>query len=259
MKQNKLKILIIIMLFFMDISNVYADSLNDYVNEETKYKVILEDDAFLLTANELEKLKKKMIPLTEYGHVLFKTTNSNSTFTHQYAETVYSEKFGNQSGTMFLIDMSKREIYIYSAGANYNVITKEKAYIITDNVYKLATGKKYYKCAKKAFSQIHTLLEGKPIIEPMKYISNVLISVTTSFLLTYIVILTTTKIRKTNEKKLLKNCNVLFDVKDIKVKKTGTHKEYNPRTSSSSGGLSGGGRSFGGGGRSSGGGGGHRF
>ena len=50
---------------------------------------------------------------------------------------------------------------------------------------------------------------------------------------------------------------MIFDVKDIRVEKTGKHKEYSPRSSSSGGSFRGGG-SFGGG-RSSGGGGGHRF
>ena len=40
--------------------------------------------------------------------------------------------------------MYTREIYIFSDGNNYNFITDSKAYIITDNVYKLASYADYH-------------------------------------------------------------------------------------------------------------------
>ena len=79
-------------------------------------------------------------------------------------------------GTVFLIDMSQRYIYIFSDGNNYKMITRAKSETITDNVYKYAVKEQYYQCAEKAYNQMYTVLEGGKIAEPMKYISNTLLS-----------------------------------------------------------------------------------
>ena len=149
--------------------------------------------------------------------------------------------------------MDNRVIYIFSDGGNYKTVTNSKANIITDNIYKYATNGDYYKCSVKAFEQINTLLDGGKIAEPMRYISNVLISIVLAFLFSYIYVLNKTSIKRSSVNKIINNCNIDFDVSNIKGEKTGTHRVYSPSSSSSS---SGGGHSGGG---HSGGGGGHRF
>lgn len=259
-KQNKLIFLLILLLIIIIPSNVYAKSLENYTNEKNGYKVVIEDDANLLDYKELQNLKKEMIPLTKYGNIMFKTIDYNPNYeTGYYASLLYHKEFGTSSGTIFLIDMDERIIYVFSDGYNFNIITENKALLITDNAYRLAKKGEYYECASKVFSQVHTLLQGKAIVEPMRIITCVLFSITSSFLITYIIVLFSTKIRKARDKELLKNCNVIFNIKDITVKKTGTHRKYCPSSSSSGGGSSSGGSGGGGGGRSSGGGGGHRF
>ena len=52
MNKGKIKILVIIILTIIGINNVKALSLPDYINEETNYQVIVEDDANLLTEEE---------------------------------------------------------------------------------------------------------------------------------------------------------------------------------------------------------------
>ena len=73
---NKIKYVFLFIFFALLITPVYAEEL--YVNEINNYKVIYEDDAKLLSEDEKEKLKEVMIPLTEYGNILFKTINDNS-------------------------------------------------------------------------------------------------------------------------------------------------------------------------------------
>ena len=251
---NKIKYVFLFIFFALLITPVYAEEL--YVNEINNYKVIYEDDAKLLSEDEKEKLKEVMIPLTEYGNIMFKTINDNSyTSTDAYASNYYHNTIGTSSGTLFLIDMDRRNIFIFSDGSNYNVITKSKAYIITDNVYTYASKEKYFDCAREAFSEIKTLLDGGKILEPMRHISNALLSLTVSAFITFFIALSRTRIKKAKNSEILKNCHIAFQTGEVSVTKTGTHRVYSPQSDSSSGGSSGGG----GGGGSSGGGGGHSF
>ena len=256
MNKRILNFIMVFCLGFLLINNISAFN-NKYINSETNYEVIIEDDANLLTAKEIENLVNDMKPITEYGNVAFKSIDQNYTSSSNYAATYYSKLFGAESGTLFLIDMDNRYIYIYSDGKNYDIITKAKANIITDNVYKYASNRQYYTCAKEAFDQINTLLSGGKITEPMRYICNIILSFITVFIFNFLIVLSSTKIKKSKNKEIVSNCNVIFEVNDVNAVKVGSHRVYSPVSDSSS---SGGGRSSGGGGsRSSGGGGGHRF
>ena len=247
---NKIKLLIIMVLTIFNTTNVNALSLLETKNENTGYRVIVEDDANLLTEDELKRLRDEMIALTEYGHIAFKTISENHTTAESYASDYYHEKFGTDSGTLLLIDMDNRYIYIFSDGENYNVITTGKANIITDNIYQYASDEKYYDCASVGFSQVNTLLNGGKIAEPMRHISNILIALTLAFFINFIIVLVNTNIKKAKAKEVLKTCSIDFNIGEVSAHKTGTHSVYSPQSSSSSGGSSGGGSSGGGGGHS---------
>lgn len=232
--------------------------LKTSISEETHgHTLLIEDDAKLLTEEEVEKLKEKMKPLTKYGHIVFKSISTNPKYsTKEFANDYYYSKFGNESGTIFIIDMDKRMIYIVSAGENYKHITDSKADIITDNIYKYATRKEYYECAEKAFEQIGIVLDGGKIAEPMRHASNVVIAIVLAFFINFFIVLNASKLKKAANSEILKNCDIAFEAGNVDGRKTGTHRVYSPPSSSSSGGSSGGG---GGGGGFSGGGGGHSF
>ena len=84
-----------------------------YIN--SKYELIIEDDANLLSSNEKQMLEEKMGPLLEYGNIDFKSIDNNPySFAERYASNYYHSKFQTESGTLFLIDMDNREIYINS-------------------------------------------------------------------------------------------------------------------------------------------------
>lgn len=258
---NKKILIFVVAFLLLSFNKVNAYSIDEYVNQETNYKVIIEDDAELLTEQEIHSLMDDMKTLTEYGNIAFKTINENSYTTKNYASNYYHEIFGTTSGTLFLIDMDNRYIYIFSDGSNYKTITNSKAEIITDNVYRYASNSDYYKCASNAFSQIETLLKGGKIAEPMRHISNLFISITIAFFINFIIVLLNTKTKKLSNKDIISHCKISFNVDNVSVVKVGTHKVYCP---SSDGGSYGGGGSSsrgggGGGSRSSGGGGGHRF
>ena len=234
-----------------------------YVNEETSYKALIDDEANLLTEEEKAQLLENISPLTEYGHVAFASTNNNPSSVEYFARSYYRSKFSTDSGTIFIIDMSNRKIYIFSDGNNYKIITNSKAYSITDNVYSYASTKEYFKCANEAFSEVKQLLDGGKINEPMRNTSNVFVALTISFLLSFIFVLIKSRHSQYSTRTIIDNCIINSSIENVSAKKTGTHSVYSPVSSDSgfSGGSSGGGgfSGGGGGGGSSGGGGGHSF
>lgn len=228
-------------------------------NEETGYQVIVEDDADLLSADEAADLALEMQAITEYGNAAFKSVSYNEYTTSSFARDYYHEKFQQESGTLFLIDMDNREIYIFSDGAIYRTVTTDYANTITDNVYQYASKGDYYSCALKSFEQIRSLLSGRKIAQPMKYISNALLALILAALINYFIVRLMSGTAKPAVSEILNATSTRFAFTDPHVNLTRQTKVYDPPSSSGGGGSRGGGHSGGGGGHSSGGGGGHRF
>ena len=223
--------------------------------------LIIRDDADLLTDEEERALTGHMYPVTSYGGAAFYTSDKRVSSADSYARSCYRDCFGTKSGTLFLIDMYNREIYIFSDGKIYQKITKAKANTITDNIYRYATRGEYYECAQKAFDQIATLLSGGFIPQYMKHISNALLSFAIGLLLVFSVANAKTRMQDDNEAKVFydmakkkSGMGPLVSKKLVKTKRT----RYS-ESSGGGGGSSGGGGGGGGGGGSSGGGGGHGF
>lgn len=235
-----------------------------YTNPDTGYQVIIEDDAELLTEEEQDTLAEIMYETTTYGHALFKTITENYTDTETYARNYYMEQVDTQSGTLFLIDMDNRTLWIHSDGEIYRTITNSYADTITDNVYTYASGANYFTCAEKVFTQINTLLEGNRIPQPMKYTSNLLLALILALLINFVFVSTQASLRKPKAKEILNKADLHFQLSKPVATYSHTTETYSPVSSgSSSGGRSSSSRSSGsrssGGGRRSGGGGGHRF
>ena len=236
--------------------NVYA--YNSFVNPDNGYEAVIEDDAGLLTESQKDLLIAQMEQITQYGNVLFKTISYNSTSTESYIRSLYRERYGSKSGTIFLIDMDNRNIWIHSNGAINRTITKSYADTITDNVYTYASAADYYTCASKVFEQEYELLQGRRISQPMKYVSNALLAIVIAVVINYIIVRVYSSQKKTSTKSLM---NGLFEYRafnNCKVVFTHQTRTYSPQESSSGGssGGGGGGGSSGGGGGS---GGGHSF
>ena len=228
-----------------------------YVNPDTGYQAVIEDDTNLLSEEEEAALQELLEEITAYGNVAFKTIDDNYMSTENYARSYYRDMFGTASGTLFLIDMDNRIIWIHSDGAVYKVITTAYANTITDNVYRYASDKEYFVCAQKAFEQMLSLLQGQKIAQPMKYISNGLLAIILALLLNYGVVCVFAGAKKPGKKKMMENVPIQFSYTKPLAVFTHQTRTYNPVGSSSGGG--GGGSSGGGGGGRSGGGGGHRF
>lgn len=228
-----------------------------YTDATTGYCVYIDDEANLLDEDEYAELQKIMQDITAYGNVAFKTINKNSySSTESFISSYYKQLFGSSSGTIFVIDMYYRNIWIHSNGAIYNTITNSYADSITDNVYTYASDGDYFSCAANVFEQELTLLKGQKIRQPMKYISNALLAIILAVIINYFIVKIYSRTPKASNNEILSGifANNSFD--NCQLQFTHTTRQYSPPSSSSSGGSSGGG-----GGHSSGGGGGggHSF
>ena len=230
-----------------------------YQNPDTGYRIYMSDGENLLDSTEETLLLKDMQPVTKYGNTGFVSGRSRGTEARWYAEECYQNAFGTDTGTMFVIDMDDREIRIHSDGELYKIIGRGKANTITDNVYHYASIRDYYMCAKQAFVQILMVLEGQRIAQPMKYLSNAILSLLIALLLNFWVL-------RSGARKLKPKQSIPLVFTEIEALTIGTTAEQLLRTtktlikssSGGGGGSRGGGGGFSGGGHS-GGGGGHRF
>lgn len=227
-----------------------------YTDATTGYSVYIDDEANLLTEAQCAELQAIMQDITAYGNVAFKTIDTNTySSTESFISSYYRQLFGSSSGTIFVIDMDYRNIWIHSNGAIYNTITNSYADSITDNVYTYASNRDYFSCAAKVFEQELTLLKGQKIRQPMKYISNALLAIILAVIINYFIVKMYSRTPKASDNEILSGifANNSFD--NYQLQFTHTTKQYSPPSSSSSGGSGGGG----GGHSSGGGGGGHSF
>ena len=161
--------------------------------------IVIMDEADLLSEDEEKELYLHMLPVTAYGGAAFYTNDRPVSSTEEYAREKYRENYGKKSGTIFVIDMYNRYLYIFSDGRIYDTVTKAKAETITDNVYLSARSGDYLECAEKTFDQIAAILEGNRIPQPMKHISNALLATALSLVAVFIVTNARTRMKKEDE------------------------------------------------------------
>ena len=147
-----------------------------YTNPETSYQVMILDELSLLTESEQAKLVEDMMPLTQYGHAIFWTTDEYAYDAIDQARIKRKELYYFDSAAIFAINMGSRKLSIQTYGTIRDYVNDSKARSITDNVSQFATSKDYYSCSQEAFRQMNRVLEGGYISEPMKYTSYAVIS-----------------------------------------------------------------------------------
>lgn len=273
--KNRLCIIAVAMLFLSVPCTSFANtdwypSMNRVgYNEENGYEIYIDDWADLLTSSEEDDLRKLMEPITSYGNVAFVSISENPSYsTEDYVDDYFYDHFGYESGTVFIIDMDERYIQIHSNGEIYQTVTNAYANTITDNCYSYASNRDYYQCAATAFEQINSLLEGKTIAQPMKYICNAFLAIVIALLINYGFVMFVSRGKKPSTSQLLNGIFSKVTVHNPRVEFVNQTRRYSPQHRNTSGGHHGGPGGHGGGGHgggghggggSRGGGGGHRF
>jgi uncharacterized protein len=254
-EETTVRKLIQVFVAFLLINILCADVCHVY--GENNYRVVIEDGEDLLSSEEENALAVQMDAITKYGNAGFVSVSQYDS-TASYAKEKYRQLFGHESGILFVIDMGRRNIWIYCDGKIYRTIDKAYANTITDNVYRYATRGEYYECAANVYDQARLLLEGGHIAQPMKHVSNALIALVLALLLNFVLLLLQRKEKNISYKEIAAAMTTATAVKILSKKKTKSKRHIHVESDSSSGGgYSGGGG--GGGGGSSGGGGGHSF
>lgn len=220
-------------------------------NPETQYYWFVDDEAGLYTYEDAQALMDVLQPLTENGNAGIVTIDYNYKGNCEaYAENFIWENFGRTENTIvFLIDMDTRNLVVSSEGKYFNSVSTSVFDTITDNVYRYASDGDYLGCAKEAVSEIITVYAGGRIAQPMKYISNAILALILSLVITYFIARGTSSTSKATTRETLKSIFSQHKFGNAQKTLTGTTKEYSPR-SSGSGGSHGGGGGGGGGGHS---------
>lgn len=218
----------------------------------SSHEAWINDEADLLSDSEETLLLEDMEALTDYGNVIFLSTDSYSGFsTAAYAHAFYQQYYGNSNGLVFYIDMYEREILIDCNGDISYTLHSGHIKSITDNVYRYASNGDYYSCAANTFNQCLTVLEGGKIAQPMKHINNVILALILAFIINYYIVRATSQNKKASSSELVDAINHHCRIFNTREHFTNQTRKYSPTSSGSSGG------SHGGGGHSGGGGGGH--
>lgn len=164
----------------------------EYVNPDTGYRAVIQDDIDLLTNEEEQALMREMIPLTEKTNAAFWTTDKaySESKARNNAERKHIELFGNYvNGTVFMIDMNARYMFLDTEGWIQGVVRKELAEIITNNERGTVQAERYYSAARDVFTQVQRLVDGKRIREPMRYLSSAVIAMMGGLLASLILVL----------------------------------------------------------------------
>lgn len=219
------------------------------VRADGGYEVVIRDEADLFTDSQEAQLKEEMTEIRTYGDVLLYTCERSGD-SHTLAENAFQSVFHadtRDSGTVFMINMETREIYIYNSGRISRTITSGYSETITDNVYRRASAGDYYSCAREVFSQEAAVLSGARIAQPMKYVSNVLLAFVFSLFLVYILVRCNAGKHRADKGEIMTAIQADPDYRNVHVSVYNRTRVYDPPHSSSSssgGSSSGGGHSF---------------
>ena len=233
--------------------------------ESTPYNLYIVDEARILTPSERETVVKAMITASKYGNMAFLSTDSVSDSAQNEAERFANRVFGSQPGSVFIIEMGSRELYLNNYGSLNQVVDVSASRNIVANVYKTASRGHFGDCASEAFIEVYKTAAGHGIDRTLQHATNALMAIALGLICCFAIVKTHNTADKVNPTNILSGLEHTHDFSFRRERITNVVKVYSPRSrrSSSRSSSSGGGGGFGGGSYSSGGGSssgaGHRF
>ena len=235
MRKSALRLLLLLFalcLLLMGSALGYEETLR-WDDPATGHSAVLIDELGLLSAEEQARLLEDMKPLTEFGSVAFWTTEDYASNEIEQARLTRRELFGFDDAAIFAVNMNIRKLTIQSYGSMYDVLTKSRANTITNNVRRYATKGDYYEAARRAFSQMLSLMRGNRIAQPMKHFSNACIALMLGLILMLSRVFKTVSRRapETDELVVLAARPVVFNSPQLTY--TGEDREYSPPSSDS--------------------------
>ena len=182
------KILAFLLILALLIPGLAAAEATARKNEETGYRAVIDDAAGLLDAAEYDAVFDTMMPITEYCNVGFYSYAGTSREYVMDKAKAWANATFTGTCTLFIIDMATRQLAVWSSSDVQKTLTQDKAYTITDNVYRYASRREYAGCAETAFNQTARVMKGDQVSGAMRYISNALLALLAALLLAYLFI-----------------------------------------------------------------------
>ena len=251
------KILAFLMILVLLIPGLAAAEQKTKTNEETGFYAVIDDSGSLLDAAEYDRLFAAMMPITETCNVgLYTCSDGSKGYVGDKAKAWANSVFPGTC-TLFIIDMSTRQLMVWSSTDVEKTLTQAKAYIITGNVYTYATRGDYAGCAETAFNQMNRTLKGGKLPGNMGLISNILLAVLAAILLAYLFI--SARMEQEVKVSLPQIATATAGAGAVIAAKKLTRKVKHSSSSGGGGGFHGGGGFSSGGGGFGGGGGSHGF
>ena len=106
-----------------DIKYEENEGINYYKNEKTGFVAFIDDGQDLITTEQEKQLLERLKTLTEYGNAGFVTMRTSYSSFRGLCQDYYRQRYGTQNGSLFVIEMSTRQLGLYSDGANQHIIT----------------------------------------------------------------------------------------------------------------------------------------
>lgn len=212
-------------------------TVNDpYVDPETGYKAVIDDQAELLTAKEELDLQPLLTELTKTSNIAVYTVDSVTNMQdYERAKNERISLFSAEDSAVFMIDMYLRRIYIGRKGNMEAIFTDAVSNNITNNIAKYATKSDYGECFRIGLSQMLDRVNsgGANTPKPMKYLSNAVISVMLALLGAFTVAVLTSSTY--SRKKTFASYEGVV-VSNVKQRVTGQSKKYSPLPKGNGGG-----------------------
>ncbi|ASZ08049.1 MULTISPECIES: TPM domain-containing protein [Enterococcus] len=121
------------------------------------------DEAGLFTTEQIQALENQAKPINEKikGEVLIVTTTNNSDEPRDFADDYLRDAVGNnENGSVLLLDMGQREIYISTSGNMIDYLDDNRIESTLDEVYDGMSNQDYYQAATAYLTKVADYVEA---------------------------------------------------------------------------------------------------
>ena len=210
-----------IVLGFLILASVIILGIRGYSQKKVQLwngRVYISDTAGILSDEEENRIREVMKDVSRYGNVVLICAYTGVSDSEGYAYDYYTSLCGIEPGVVLIIDMTNRLIYMHTFDSVNEVVDRNKALVITDNVYKYASKGNYYQCVKVAFEQVFATLEGKKIAEPMRYIINGCLALVIALFANYILVSARTNKKKRSGAEIINGAKKRYYIENASLK-----------------------------------------
>lgn len=203
-------------------------AFNCKAQAEGNYRVVIQDNAELLSDEEEAKLAEEMQRFTENGHVMFYTSiydmNPDS---EGYSNQFYDAEFNGEPGMALVIDLGEGNSYLFKRKGVLNRINEVT--ILQRGIYGVATpvNGSCYNYASGVFQQMETKHKEKEAMHPLKKASNLVLAFIFSILINYLIMRKTSSVKGVRMEQLYAGKQLEFKMSEPRIRFISSRKINN--------------------------------